>query len=409
MSWLDKPPILSAAGALALLVVAVIILLWLITLLGGENLSFNILDRPPEQRLSEQPAHHLLFTGDVLLSRHVGAQIDKTHDPELPFKQVAPLLQAADIAFANLECPLSDSDIPIREGLVFRCLHKYVPGLVSAGFDVLSTANNHALDQGLDNLEFTIDYLRGQGILPVGTFKQSELSNSIHPSPDGFGGQVELDTLIKRGDTNFGFLAYSYTARNDGGKSTHPQIATIKDADLLSDIAGLKSRGADIIIVSMHAGAEYTRQPNQEQISFAHAAIDAGADIVIGHHPHWIQPVEIYKPPTNPSPLAGEGVRPGRTDEGAAVGEGVGDETDANRKGIIFYSLGNFVFDQMWSEETREGLMVQLTVNDSQLTEAKLIPVIIDNFCCPRLADETEKNLILNKIGLGSDTINLSK
>ena len=117
----------------------------------------------------------------------------------------------------------------------------------------------------------------------------------------------------------------------------------------------------------MHAGTEYTRKPNQRQIDFARAAIDAGADIVIGHHPHWIQDIEIYQ---------------GKP---------------------IFYSLGNFVFDQMWSQETREGLIVKIQISNAKVQKAELMPIIIDNYCCPRLADEEEKVKILKKIGIETD------
>jgi poly-gamma-glutamate synthesis protein (capsule biosynthesis protein) len=294
----------------------------------------------------------VVAVGDIMLSRHVGAKIDEAGDPSLPFAKVKEILDGADITFGNLECPLSSSDIPIREGLVFRCLTKYVSGLKNAGFDVLSTANNHSFDQGPDNLEFTIDYLKSVDILPVGTFKQSQLSNSM-----------ELDSSIKKGDTIFGFLSYSYTARNDGGKSRHDQIATMHDLEQLkSDIQNLEPQ-SDIVVVSMHAGTEYVRTPNAEQVSFAHAAIDAGADVVIGHHPHWVQTIEIY------------------------------------RGKPVFYSLGNFVFDQMWSQDTREGLMIRLNIKDKKLKNAELLPVVIDNYCCPRPADEAESQAILEKIG----------
>ena len=119
---------------------------------------------------SQDPETTLLAVGDIMLSRNVGNKIDKADDINLPFGKLGGLTKGADITFGNLECPLSDSNIPIREGLVFRCLMKYVPGLVEAGFDVLFTANNHAMDQGIAGLEFTIDYLKSQNILTVGTF-----------------------------------------------------------------------------------------------------------------------------------------------------------------------------------------------------------------------------------------------
>ena len=319
----------------------------------------------------------LLAVGDILLTRQVAAQIEKNGDSNLPFNNLQTLLKDADITFGNLECPLSENPNPIREGLIFRCPTKYLAGLINAGFDVLSTANNHMLDQGIEGLEFTINHLLSQNILPVGTV----LSDSM-----------ELDTndgpVIERDGVKIGFLGYSYTAKNDGGKSTHPQIASAYDLQKLqTDIATLKTR-SDVVVVSMHAGTEYTRAPNQNQIDFAHAAIDAGANIVIGHHPHWIQPVEIYSPqPSSPGD-----------------GEGWG-EVETKRQGIIFYSLGNFVFDQMWSQETREGLMVKLNFENQELKSAELLPVIIENYCCPRLANDQEKPNILRKINLDSDII----
>ena len=305
------------------------------------------------------PVITIVAVGDIMLSRHVGAKIEQAKNPNLPFEDVRELLDEADITFGNLECPLSDSNIPIREGLIFRCLTNDFDGVINSGFDVLSAANNHSMDQGIKGLEFTIDYLKSKNILPVGTTPSISLPHE---------GEMK-EGVIERNGAKFGFLSYSYSAFNDGKNSTHPQIATLDIEKLKFDILNLKSRGADIIVVSMHAGTEYTRRPNQTQINFAHAAIDAGADVVIGHHPHWRQTIEVYQ---------------GKP---------------------IFYSLGNFVFDQMWSQETREGLIVRLAIRDRRLERAELIPVVIENYCCPRMANDEEKINILKKINLANDTL----
>ena len=133
----------------------------------------------------------LLAVGDIMLSRNVGTKIEQAQNPDLPFKKVADLLRGADITFGNLECPLSDSNIPIRDGLVFRCLTKNFEGVINSGFDVLSTANNHSMDQGIKGLAFTIDYLKSKNILPIGTNKhhcedsdvtsEDEAISSINP------------------------------------------------------------------------------------------------------------------------------------------------------------------------------------------------------------------------------------
>ena len=123
----------------------------------------------------------------------------------------------------------------------------------------------------------------------------------------------------------------------------------------------------------MHAGIEYTRRPNRSQIEFAHRAIDAGADLVIGTHPHWIQTLEKYH---------------GRN---------------------IFYSLGNFIFDQR-KTNTREGLVLRITVSRPQSEQApsmraefdqiELIPVVIEHIGIPRKASQAESTAILKKIGI---------
>ncbi len=382
----------------------------LITILIG-TIWFQQTVAPSREHFGNLPAAEdkprtttLLAVGDIMLSRHVGEKIDKANDPNLPFDKLRELTNGADIAFGNLECPLSPSTIPIREGLIFRCPTKYVPGLVNAGFDVLSTANNHSLDQGADNIAFTVDYLKQNSILPVGTGRdhtEAHAGRILTPSSS-----VEnlLPSQYKLNSVRFGFLGYSYSAHNDGRQTPDPQIATMDIDQLKTDIANIKSRGADVVIVNMHAGTEYTSTPNQMQIDFAHAAIDAGADIVLGHHPHWIQTVEVYNSPYPPSPTRGEESQnsiPLPRWEGQGEGE--------PHSGLILYSLGNFVFDQMWSEETREGLAVELTFEEEQLQSAKLIPVIIENFCCPRMATEEEKTNILKKIGLESNILNFSQ
>src|SRR3989344_75533 len=302
------------------------------------------------------PTTTVLAVGDIMLSRNIGTKIEAAGNTDLPFEKIIPLVSETNIAFGNLECPLSDSTVRLREGLVFRCLVEDATGLKSAGFDILGTTNNHSFDQGRNALDFTVDYLQNVwGILPVGTGQNFD--------------EAHTPQIIERNGIRFAFLAYSYSARNDGGNTADQQIATISDLNQLKiDIQQAKDR-SEVIIVSMHAGIEYVRDPNQEQTDFAHAAIDAGADIVIGHHPHWIQTIEVYK------------------------------------EKPIFYSLGNFIFDQSWSVDTTEGLAVRFTFRGKELRQAELLPIIIENNCCPRPATETETQNILKKINATSSVI----
>lgn len=309
----------------------------------------------PVQTLPVAPTTTILVAGDIMISRNVAAKIETSRNPDLPFKQIIPLASGADIAFANLECPLSASTVPLGEGLVFRCLTRDAAGLQDAGFDVLGTANNHAFDQGRAGLDFTTQHLSSLGILAAGTGADFA--------------QAHAAQILRRNGVSFGFLSYSYSARNDGGKTADPQIATTNNLDQLKqDILAAKA-AADIVVVNMHAGIEYTREPTKDQEEFARAAIGAGADIVIGEHPHWIQPLEIYQ---------------GKP---------------------IFYSLGNFIFDQSWSVDTTEGLAVRFAFQGKTLRQAEMIPIKIENNCCARLADPREAQTILQKIHATSTVI----
>jgi len=308
---------------------------------------------PPAKPVPEQTA--LFFAGDIMLSRNVAKESYGANDMTLPFQKIADKVKSADISFANLEFPFLDKGPYAQQGLVFKAEPKAIEGLTYAGFDVVSTANNHAMDQGIKGLEFTIDLLTQNNILPSGTKKTN---------------QNEPTAAIEKNGIVFGFLSYSYTALNDGGKSKNSQINDFNDVEgMAQDVVAIKGHTADVVIVSMHAGTEYQRNPNQSQINFARAAIDAGADLVIGHHPHWVQTIEMYKD------------KP------------------------IFYSLGNFVFDQMWSQDTKEGLTVTITFNDNQITKIELQPVIIEDYCCPRWANENETAVIIKKIGLSNTVL----
>jgi len=143
-------------------------------------------------------------------------------------------------------------------------------------------------------------------------------------------------------------------------------------AHLISAVQKAKSE-ADFIVVTMHAGTEYTREPTKLQTSFSHAAIDAGADIVFGAHPHWTQGIESYQ---------------GK---------------------YIFYSLGNFVFDQEFSPETKNGLTVDVSLTKKEskttLNSLTLHPILIENYGQPRLLTGEAKTQALTDIGQKEDTL----
>ncbi|HEY1753869.1 MAG TPA: CapA family protein [Bryobacteraceae bacterium] len=282
--------------------------------------------RPPETRL--------LFGGDVMLSRFVGKIARERHDPASPLRDLAPVLRGADLAFVNLEAPFSDRGHVVESGMVFKAEPEMIEALQTAGIAIVSTANNHARDCAGYGVEFTLDWLAGHGIATVGTAKTPELAHQ--------------GTVLERNGIRFGFLAYTYDQSNGNHKDVDLRVPVMDTAQMRDDVRNLRLR-ADVAIVSMHAGIEYSPLPNTQQKEFAHAAIDAGARLVVGHHPHVTQPWEKYG------------------------------------SGVIFYSLGNLVFDQFQRAETQRGLLAEATFFGKALVHAGVIPVDIVR-TVPRLA-----------------------
>jgi poly-gamma-glutamate capsule biosynthesis protein CapA/YwtB (metallophosphatase superfamily) len=271
------------------------------------------------------PAENVLrFAGDVMLTRGVGRRIREAHDPSLPFRQIAPFLAGADIAFVNLESPFSDKGKRTQSGLIFNADPVNVAGLQLAGIDVVSTANNHSRDARDYGVAFTYRWLLAHGIQPVGS--------ALSPI------EAHRGVVIERHGVRFGFLAYTYDQQNGNWHDIDQRIVVIGIPAMRRDVSEL-ARKSDVVIVSMHNGIEYREHPNQSQIGFARAAIDAGAKLVIGHHPHVVQPFEWY------------------------------------RQGLIFYSLGNFVFDQFQRQATQRGEIAEVRFLGGFIASAQLFPV----------------------------------
>ena len=280
----------------------------------------------------------LLFGGDIMLSRYVGKLARRKHDPAWPLHELAGLLASADIAFANLESPFSNTGLRSDTGMVFRAEPDMVRALVSAGIDVVSTANNHARDCGSYGVAFTLDLLANNGILAAGTGATRKLAHE--------------GAILARKSVGFGFLGYTF----DQSNGTHPDIdervASMDLHQMRADVQDLLQR-ADVVIVSMHAGNEYQPAPNGLQQRFARAAIEAGATLVVGHHPHVVQPVERYQ------------------------------------RGVIFYSLGNLVFDQFQVPNTQRGWIADVRFSGARLDNWNIIPIdIVDTVAKVHAEDE---------------------
>lgn len=289
-------------------------------------LALLLAGRPPE-------IASVLLVGDVMLSRNVAARLREKGDPLLPFRGASALLSSADFNFGNLEAPFWTEPAIGGSSLIFAAPAEAVEGLRHYHFRVVSLANNHALDQDEEGLDYTLALLADNGIQAAGAGRNLDEA-------------WQARTVTVRG-MRIAFLAVSYASVNDGGKKRNALVARMEDLGRLrSRLRALKREGA-FVVVSMHAGVEYTAAPDPAQVAFARAAIDAGADVVAGSHPHWVQPVERY------------------------------------HGGLIFYSLGNFIFDLDSSPETQRGLAARLVFVGERLAGARLYPVRIENRCCP--------------------------
>jgi len=255
------------------------------------------------------------------------------------------LLQGADLSIANFENPAPNNFRYHTSGTVFTADPALIDGLVNAGLDFVSLANNHIRDAGAQGVIQTIDNLDARGLAHGGAGRT--VADAHRP--------VLLDARV----ATVAILAYDTIARGYAAGPDRVGSAMLTGDAVRADVARAREEGADVVIVFPHWGAEYRATPLGSQRTLAHAAIDAGADLVIGNHAHWAAAVEVYKE------------RP------------------------IWYALGNFVFDQTWSEPTMEGITLELTFVDADLAQARMRPHIILDRSQPNFLDPARDGAIV--------------
>ncbi|KKR31061.1 MAG: Capsule synthesis protein, CapA [Candidatus Falkowbacteria bacterium GW2011_GWF2_39_8] len=175
--------------------------------------------------------------------------------------------------------------------------------------------------------------------------------------------------IIEEKGLKIAFLAFNDrdVVPSSYGAGINRAGTALMDVGKMTDAVKKARLQADLVIVSMHSGNEYTEIINSSQSVFAHAAIDAGAELVIGHHPHVVQRIEKYQ---------------GK---------------------YIFYSLGNFVFDQMWSEDTRQGIAVKIYLGKEGMKKAEITPIIIENYSQPNILSGDKANKVLKRLKVTGD------
>jgi poly-gamma-glutamate synthesis protein (capsule biosynthesis protein) len=309
------------------------------------------------------PLTTIVFTGDIIPSRCVYERQRNQGDYTAAFAFVEDYLRVADITVGSLDASISDAGEPYACEETFNLLGppESVEGFVAAGFDVVTVATNHAKDCGSagfgcsESIRDTLAYLRGAGIEPVGGGEN--LAEARRPA------------VIERNGIRFAFLGYDDIASiYYGATDTIPGTAPLSEESLRDDIALAKSM-ADVVIVLPQWGIEYTPYPSDRQVYLGRVALEAGATLVIGNHPHVVEGVETG---------------PGR---------------------FLAYALGNFVFDQDWSIETLQGAVLEATFAGDQLLGVKLKPHRIRNMFQPSFVEPDEARVILDRMRDASEYV----
>jgi poly-gamma-glutamate synthesis protein (capsule biosynthesis protein) len=269
--------------------------------------------------------------GDIMLARSIGARV-LADGPSVVFAGVMPELASADLTVGNLETSISDEGAPAAKGYTFRAPPQTAAALKDAGFDVVSQANNHALDYGPVALADTRRLVEEQGILITGA--GADLAQATQPA------------ILERNGLRIAFLGFvdtaaegSYNEADWAATATTPGVAWASTAAITEAVRAAKAE-ADVVVVMLHAGVEYATTPSASQQTFAEAAIDAGAALVLGAHPHVLQPVVPY------------------------------------HGGVIAYSLGNFVFDG-FDPPANTTAIFEATITSAGVQSWKLVPVSI--------------------------------
>jgi len=275
---------------------------------------FPVVSEVFQAKPSQDKSTTIILGGDVMLGRSVMTKSFALNNYAYPFLKIGSFLKSANLVFVNLEAPFFTPCPKKYSGMVFCTDPKMVQGLVDAGVDVVTLENNHILNYGQEGLRQTKVVLSQNQINWVGF------------------GEMTIKTI---NGTKFGFLGFDFLSK----KPTEKDYEIIKKGKSL----------VDVLIVGIHWGGEYQAKAGSYQREIAKKVVAAGADVIAGHHPHWVQDVEyiLGKP--------------------------------------VFYSLGNLVFDQMWSENTKKGLLVTLTYEGSKLVKENQTRVYISEIGQPQL------------------------
>jgi poly-gamma-glutamate synthesis protein (capsule biosynthesis protein) len=283
---------------------------------------------------STTSATSIIFTGDILLDRGVRKVIEHHGTSYLFDKQVDSILHTANVVVGNLECPATSIKAPMQKRFIFRGEPSWLSALKQHRFTHLNLANNHSVDQGRNGLMDTRDNIIKAGMMPIGAGKNiADAAKAVLLTEQPR--KVWLIASLRMALENYAYLPEKPCVNQEAIAAIMKRIRTIKQEDPQA-----------VVLVSLHWGAEHTLQPVPSQRLDAHRLINAGADALICHHTHTLQTIEHYK---------------GRD---------------------IYYSIGNFIFDQQKPINTK-ACMVKVEVTKDQIKTTP-IPIVITK-CKPHL------------------------
>ena len=285
---------------------------------------------------TQEPELRFMAVGDIMLGRGVGMRLQKAGNYEKAFENITSVLSQGDIVFANLETPLTTSThgLDSKGKIVLKGKPEAVGALTSAGFNLVSLSNNHMMDYYEKGLFDTMSLLDANNILHSGSGNNLE--------------EARKPAIIEKNGLKIGLLAYTDMAElifagdpylSFAADSEKSGLVPRKYETIREDVMKLRSQ-VDLLAVSLHWGVEESFTIPPEQVEFAHNLIDDGVDIILGHHPHQFQGMEVYK---------------GKP---------------------ILYSMGNFLFDQN-DPENMESFIIDMKYKGTELSEFSAIPVRI--------------------------------
>ncbi|MGB8815928.1 MAG: CapA family protein [Minisyncoccia bacterium] len=281
----------------------------------------------------------LAFVGDIMLDRGVYSKFIKNGNGDyyFPFAKIKDDLAKYDLVFGNLEGPMSDKGQDSHNLYSFEMDPNFAPVLRDIGFKVLSIANNHIDNWGKIAMEDTFSRLKENRIIVSGGGMNESEAYGVNVI------NVDGNKIAILSFSQFGAGQYSATASSSG--------IAILDQKKVEESVKMARNMADIVVVSFHFGEEYKNIPNDFQKKWAKIVVDVGADLVVGGHPHVVEPVEQY------------------------------------RNVFIAYSLGNFVFDQYFSPETMSGGLLEVKIKDKKIISVNLRKIQMNSEYQPELVE----------------------